>query len=188
MSPWAKALSDTLRAIPPGDRAEEAVRAQALAIAAGDTPLCRIDVDTPDPHLVSYVLVTDGRQLLLVDHIKSGYWLPTGGHVEPGEHPRDAARREAHEELGLEGELLSADPVFVTLQQTNGARPHHDLSLWYVMRGDPGQTFDWDRGEFRQIKWHAPGEIPLNQSDPNMPRFLDKLHKLGLLQLQESAT
>src|ERR1035437_9876973 len=43
----------------------------------------------PPPHLVSYFLLV-GRpagSVLLCDHRLSGLWLPTGGHVEPGEHP-----------------------------------------------------------------------------------------------------
>ncbi|MEE3919135.1 NUDIX domain-containing protein [Micromonospora sp. BRA006-A] len=28
-------------------------------------------------------------------------WLPSGGHVEPGEHPADTVRRELREELGV---------------------------------------------------------------------------------------
>ncbi len=49
---------------------------------------------TPDPHLVSYVVMVDpdDGSSLLVDHISAGLWLPPGGHVEPDEHPADTRR------------------------------------------------------------------------------------------------
>ena len=42
-------------------------------------------------------------EVLLVRHRRLGIWLPVGGEIEPGETPLEAARRELHEETGLEG-------------------------------------------------------------------------------------
>jgi 8-oxo-dGTP pyrophosphatase MutT (NUDIX family) len=44
-----------------------------------------------------------GGAVLLVKHRRLGTWLPVGGEIEPGETPREAARRELREETGLEG-------------------------------------------------------------------------------------
>ena len=44
----------------------------------------------------------DGR-VLLIKHKRLATWLPVGGEIEPGETPLEAARRELHEETGLEG-------------------------------------------------------------------------------------
>ena len=41
--------------------------------------------------------------ILLVQHKRLGKWLPVGGEGEAGETPLEAARRELHEETGLEG-------------------------------------------------------------------------------------
>lgn len=46
-------------------------------------------------------------QVLLVNHRWRG-WVPPGGRVEPGETPREAARRELLEETGLRLDLLAA--------------------------------------------------------------------------------
>ncbi len=56
---------------------------------------------TPPIHLVSYFLVVspDEGKVLLVDHIKAELWLPTGGHVEPGEDPKEMVVREDKEEF-----------------------------------------------------------------------------------------
>ena len=42
-------------------------------------------------------------RILLIKHKRLATWLPVGGEIEPGETPLEAARRELHEETGLEG-------------------------------------------------------------------------------------
>jgi 8-oxo-dGTP diphosphatase len=52
--------------------------------------------------------------VLLVNHRWRG-WVPPGGKVDPGETPREAARRELFEETGVEADLL-ATPAAVTVR------------------------------------------------------------------------
>ena len=40
--------------------------------------------------------------MLLMKHSKLGKWIQPGGHIEKGETPDEAARRETREEVGLE--------------------------------------------------------------------------------------
>ena len=57
---------------------------------------------TPDKHFTATgFLVRDGR-VLLVNHRKLKRWLPVGGHIEAGEDPAQALRREVREEVGLD--------------------------------------------------------------------------------------
>lgn len=131
---------------------------------------------TPDPHLVSYFLLVDGDHLLLVDHINADLWLPTGGHVEPNEDPRETVVREAAEELGISAEFLHPDPIFVTVTQTVGRTAGHtDVSLWFALRGRREVDLDFDVSEFRSIRWFHRTEIPKDRTDPHLARFLQKL-------------
>lgn len=57
--------------------------------------------------VASTYIVDDGRVLLL-RHTKLGKWLQPGGHIEDGETPDEAAKREAEEETGIRVELVSA--------------------------------------------------------------------------------
>src|SRR5688572_17598791 len=59
--------------------------------------------DIPPKHLNTYFFVWDPvhRKALFGDHLKSGLWLPGGGHVDVNEHPRDTVTREMHEEFSL---------------------------------------------------------------------------------------
>ena len=53
-------------------------------------------------------LITQHRQLLLVNHRKNGqydFWVPPGGKLQGGESIFDCARRETMEETGLSVEL-----------------------------------------------------------------------------------
>ncbi|WP_405901427.1 NUDIX domain-containing protein [Streptomyces sp. NBC_00727] len=52
-----------------------------------------------------WVFDEDLARVLLVHHQWRG-WVPPGGRVEPGETPREGARRELFEETGVEAELL----------------------------------------------------------------------------------
>ena len=134
--------------------------------------------DTPKTHLVSYFVLVDPstNELLLVDHKKSDFWLPAGGHVEVGEHPMETVKREIQEELGIEADFLFDDPLFVTITETTGnVAKHTDVSLWYMLRGNREEPLEFDAEEFHQIRWFHPDEIPYERTDPHMRRFLNKI-------------
>lgn len=71
------------------------------------------------PRVGGRLLLVDpaGRVLLIHERLEFGgaHWLTPGGGVEPGEHPRDAAVREAVEEVGISACLRpDAEPVLLT--------------------------------------------------------------------------
>jgi 8-oxo-dGTP pyrophosphatase MutT (NUDIX family) len=140
----------------------------------------RIKPDTPPRHLVAYVVLVDPatRAILLGRHLLAGLWLPTGGHLSPGEHPLTAAAREAAEELSIDAEFTVAgtEPLFLTVTTTVGMDSgHQDVSLWYVIRGDRSREYTLDPGEFSESRWCAIDDFALPDTDPHLPRFLDKL-------------
>lgn len=166
-----------LDAIRPLDDLEREQLADAVAWVESGVELCRIAKPAvPPKHLVAYFAVVDEGHILLVDHKNAQLWLPTGGHVEPGEHPRQTVLRELEEELGLAAPHAIAAPVMVTCTTTVGLTAGHtDVSLWYVVRAARGQRFMLDEQEFRAARWFRFDEVPLGRSDPHMKRFLAKL-------------
>jgi ADP-ribose pyrophosphatase YjhB (NUDIX family) len=164
--------------IQPLDGLERGTKLDVLAWIDSGVELCRIEKPAmPPKHLISYSAVVDGDHVLLVDHINAGLWLPPGGHVDQGEHPRETALREAREELSLDGEFLIEGPVFVTITETVGRTAGHtDVSLWYVLRGDQNSSLQFDESEFHGAKWFHRDDIPLDRADKHMARFLRKLY------------
>jgi 8-oxo-dGTP pyrophosphatase MutT (NUDIX family) len=155
----------------PADAVEDGHRRQALAwLDSTSDVFRRVKPGTPSPHLVSYFLLIDhGRSsVLLVDHRKAGLWLPTGGHVEPGEHPAATVRREVREELGIEAvfsPVTGESPILVTVTATNPVTGRHtDVSLWFVLTGCTGQPLAPDHREFRAARWWTRAQI--GRADP----------------------
>ena len=165
-------------AIEPLDSVETAHLARTLDWLGSGAEIFRVQKpDVPPKHLVSYFVVTDGEYLLLVDHVNAELWLPTGGHVDVGEHPRATVVREAEEELGIAADFRLGHPIFLTETTTVGKTAGHtDVSLWYVLNAEREQEFTYDGAEFTSIRWFHKDEIPLNRTDPHMDRFLRKLY------------
>ena len=175
-----RAVIDTVvQSIRPYDALEQHHIDLTRAWIASGAQLYRLSKPaTPPQHLVPYCSLYDSatRQLLLVDHVNAGLWLPCGGHVEPAEDPRATAMRELREELGLEARLLFPHPIFLTVTQTVGTSAGHtDVSLWYVMYGDCEQPLCYDHAEFNQVAWFALDNLPLQRTDPHLIRFAQKL-------------
>ena len=164
--------------IKPFDEAERATKSEVLEWIDSGVELCRLQKPaTPPMHLISYFAIVDDDYILLVDHINAGLWLPTGGHVDPGEHPRATVLREAKEELSIDGEFLHDLPLFLTVTETVGKTAGHtDVSIWYTLRGERDQKLIFDNSEFNNVRWFHKRDVPLHRTDRHMERFLKKLY------------
>lgn len=147
------------------------------------------DPVAPVRHLVSYFLVVDphGGVVLLGDHVKANLWLPSGSHVEPGEHPADTVVRECREELGNDAVFHPAvgrHPLFITITDTAGAsNVHNDVSLWFVLGHARDTVLAVDPREYRSVRWWSPNAIHREDPalfDPHMRRMLSKLDAAGI--------
>jgi 8-oxo-dGTP diphosphatase len=170
-------IRNELTVVEPLDATEREHLADILAWVDSGAELFRVAKPaTPPKHLVSYFAVVDAGHILLVDHKNARLWLPTGGHVEPGEHPRTTVLRELEEELGITTVRAVDAPLMVTSATTVGVMAGHtDVSLWYVVRVGRTQNIKFDQTEFNAIRWFPFGEAPLHRSDPHLGRFIKKL-------------
>ncbi|MEV6139289.1 NUDIX domain-containing protein [Nocardia sp. NPDC051990] len=174
-------VADIVDRITPLDALERQHIADTRAwLASTDDVFRRVKPDTPPRHLVSYVVLVDprARSVLLGRHLRAGLWLPMGGHIEPGEHPLDAAGREGAEELGIDPEftVIGTEPLFLTVTMTVGTDSgHQDVSLWYVIRGDRTREYTLDPIEFGEARWWEIDTFDRTDADPHFARFLTKL-------------
>jgi 8-oxo-dGTP diphosphatase len=179
-------ISGLVAAVRPADAREAADQIGILDWIASGQPIFRtVPPATPPRHLVSYFALIDSarRMVLLGDHVKSGLWLPSGGHVEDGEDPRDTVDREAAEELGIRArfhdQLGAGRPFFLTVTPTAGENSHEDVSLWFVLSCDRDADLNPDPREYRGVRWFplngTEGGWPASGFDPEMGRFARKV-------------
>ena len=179
-------ILDEVKNIEPVDETERLHIDDVLSWIQGPSDIFRIaKPDNPPKHLVSYFVVYDPcvQKLMLIDHVKANMWLPSGGHVEIDEHPREAVRREAMEELELVADfrVIGEEPAFITVTETRGPGTHTDVSFWYVIVGDSTVELNYDKREMRGLKWLSFDEVLTMDDrllDPHMKRFVRKFSRM----------
>jgi len=99
------------------------------------------------------ILIKDGKVLLLMRSDKSswmpGVYGPPGGHIDPGESPKQAAVRETYEESGL---TVKAGDLELLIQRTK-----HDFGMVYYYITDKftgnGVTLSYEHKGFTWANW-----------------------------------
>ncbi len=102
-------------------------------------------------------LLTDGNRVLLVRHTYGRRWwdLP-GGAIARGECPQRAARREMHEELGLDDVAWSPGGELQV-------RTRRRTDRMYLFRAELTRPpIKLDPGELQDARWFDRGELPVD--------------------------
>jgi 8-oxo-dGTP pyrophosphatase MutT (NUDIX family) len=86
-------------------------------------------------HVTASGIVVGRRGTVLHRHKRLGIWMQPGGHIDAGESPDEAARREATEELGLAVEHPATGPLLIHLDVHEAAYAHTHLDLRYLLLG-----------------------------------------------------
>lgn len=107
------------------------------------------------------IIAPDGDSVLLVLHRRLRLWLQTGGHCEPGESPRQAARREAVEESGIAAVDLLPEPIDVDVHEVAcrdfATTVHYDIRFAAVVSGTPAGAVS---AESRAVRWFPVDGLP----------------------------
>ena len=147
-------VRDTVAAHQPIDDVEGACIAEFLE--RFDALHAPFDEHADPIHVTGSAIVVGRRGVVLLEHKRLGIWLQPGGHIDPGETPWDAARREAHEETGLEVVFAGRSARLVHVDVHPGGRGHTHLDLRYLVEAEdddptppPGESqrigwFDWE--------------------------------------------
>ena len=93
-------------------------------------------------------------EILLVRHIKSGYWSFPKGHVEEGETEEETARREIKEETGLDVLLDTGFRETVTFSPRRGTKK----TVVYFVGMATSHELVPQQEEISELKWHEIGQ------------------------------
>ena len=159
MSVTAEAVLADLAGHQPGDERERRSLSRARALIRWlPRPL---DQEADPTHVTGSAIVLDGRgRVLLHRHKRLGIWLQPGGHLDPGEHPSDAARRETLEETGVAADHPGARPHLLHVDVHEGPRGHVHLDLRYLLHADGDAPLRPAPGESPDVAWVARHEVP----------------------------
>lgn len=140
----------------PRDEREEASLGRILREL--ERPGDPFDEHTDPTHVTGSAIVLDPqRHVLLHLHRILELWMQPGGHVDPGEDPPIAARREAHEETGILASHPQGSPLLVHVDVHPGPRGHTHLDLRYLLRA-PRLPPAPPPGESPHVAWFPPDE------------------------------
>lgn len=93
-------------------------------------------------------------EILLVRHIKSGYWSFPKGHVEEGETEEETARREIKEETGLDVLLDTGFRETVTFSPRRNTKK----TVVYFVGMATSHELVPQQEEISELRWHEIGQ------------------------------
>lgn len=174
----ARGATADLTAWTPSGPDQTRLRAEYLALldARGGDAVRR---DGGPEHLTvsGFVLSPDLAHVLLCLHRKGGFWVQTGGHLEPGDAtPSQAALREAREESGIADVALALPgPVDLDRHALGAAfgrcREHWDVGYALVAEASAATAVS---DESHDVAWFAVDALP-DGAVVDLPRRLARV-------------
>lgn len=134
-------------------------------------------------HFTATAFIIDSRKrTLLLWHKRLGRWMPPGGHIDPGETPEDAARRECKEETNLDVEItgepytdlfagnpaegrMLVKPIAMLLEEIpasaeRGEAAHQHMDFLFIARPlDESQALRIAEQEADDMRWFSAEEV-----------------------------
>ena len=105
-------------------------------------------------------IVEDGDvKLLMVTSLTRGRWVFPKGTLKKGEGKLKGCRREAFEEAGIKGKILSDLPRIAIIKSKDKSKSDEMVVIYYPMFVTK-QTKDWPEKKMRDRQW-----VPLGQID-----------------------
>jgi 8-oxo-dGTP pyrophosphatase MutT (NUDIX family) len=148
---------------PASPREEESRRRFLAELDRLDAPY---DEHADPTHVTASGIVVGPRGTVLHLHKRLGIWMQPGGHIDAGETPAVAARREATEELGLAVDHPADGPRLLQIDVHDAALGHFHLDLRYLLLG-PDADPQPPPGESPDARWCGWDEA-LALADPTL--------------------
>lgn len=144
------------------------------------------DRKTLPGHITASGIVVEDEKILMIYHPFLGKWLQPGGHVDPGETPLIAARREIVEETGIPTKIHPCHqqhimPIDINIHEIP-ANPkkqepsHLHYDFRYLLQVDTSKERVAKMEADHEVAWKEVREI----NEENLANLLAKLEK-GLI-------
>jgi 8-oxo-dGTP pyrophosphatase MutT (NUDIX family) len=127
--------------------------------------------DADPTHVTASAIVVGRRGTVLHLHKRLARWMQPGGHIDPGETPPDAARREAMEELGLEVRHPDGVPRLINVDVHEAALGHVHLDLRYLVLASADDPHP-PPGESPEARWYEWDEAASMADDALAPALV----------------
>ncbi len=130
----------------------------------------------------AFVLSPERDALLLIFHAKLARWLQPGGHVDAADPDMlAAARREAHEEVGLDDlECALPGPFDLdvhAIPPLRGEPSHAHFDVRYLFRAP--SRLARAASDAKAVRWVPLAELTAELSDASVMRAVQKLRQRG---------
>jgi 8-oxo-dGTP pyrophosphatase MutT (NUDIX family) len=129
-----------------------------------------------DPtHVTGSGFVVRRGGVVLLRHLVMSLWMQPGGHLDPGETPWEAARREVVEETGMDVPFHGDRPELVHVSVHDVSSNHTHLDLRYLFDG-AGAEPDPPPGESQDVRWFTWAEA-IATAEPSLGGILGHLQR-----------
>ncbi len=125
-------------------------------------------------HFSVGAVIKDGDRYLLIDRVKPPLgWAGVAGHMDEGEEPLAALKREVKEEVGLE--VTSAELLIEEFVEWNECSQGVHGHYWYVydcqVKGNPQGA----KSEVKNFGWYNKNELKHLKLEPVWKHWFEKL-------------
>ncbi|CAN5585819.1 hypothetical protein BH18ACT3_BH18ACT3_06330 [soil metagenome] len=155
---YERVRQDVTERVPVDERERKSV---ATFLAQFDRLTAPFDENSSPVHVTGSAVIVGTKGVVLHRHRRLGIWIQPGGHIDDGETPWEAARREAGEETGLPVRFSHVDggrdgrsPALLHVDVHPGPKGHTHLDLRYLMESDDVAPMPAE-GESDEVHWFA---------------------------------
>ncbi len=177
------------RYAPADSRESEHHRRIVSLVAGAPDPFSRRAFDPGHVTASAFILSPERDALLLVFHSKLARWLQPGGHVDPDDADvAAAARREAHEEAGVDAlNALEPNAIFdldvhpIPARKKEPAHEHFDVRLLFAAQDRAVVA----ASDALDVRWFSFDAVEAADADPSVIRALAKIRRAEDLQRRD---
>jgi len=122
----------------------------------------------------------ESKSVYVGHHIKADEWMPPGGHIEKGEHPKDTVRREFEEELRFrltDEQIELVDLTVIDIEPNERTCLRH-WDMWYIVPVKEKMDYGVDKGEFYEAGWMSV-EDAMEKMEVGRQNYMKAMKKVG---------